>query len=166
LESPGIYSARLDRGTWALLRRRAKDQPVRIGGMGRSMTPFIREHDTVLLMPNSARPVAVGDVVLIDLGERGLALHRIVERRAGRYLLKGDGNESADGWFPRESILARACAILPADGTRRDLTRRREQVLARFLALASRRGGRLHRFASRAIRLARALSAPIVPPQN
>ncbi len=137
---------RLDRTKWELLARRG--EPVRIAGLGGSMSPFIRSDDAVLLEPFATGRLGLGDVVLLDAGERGLMLHRVVRIAQGRFLIKGDGNPAPDGWFGREAILARAISLERPGRRPRNLRRRRERALARLVALGSPRSAELRRLVS------------------
>jgi len=148
----------LSRETWELLLKRPRTGPVRLEGAGRSMWPFVRQGDAVLVEPGTPARVRVGDVVLADLGrERGLALHRVVATDSQAVLLKGDGNARADGWFDLGAVLGLAVALCRAHRNPRDLRRHRERLLARVIAAASRQSPRLWRLASPARRVLRAL---------
>ena len=66
---------------------------------GRSMAPFIADGDTIVVSPLKG-PARIGDVVLLKESDGRLIVHRIVGRRKGMILTRGD-----------------ACAVLdsPAD---------------------------------------------------
>lgn len=58
---------------------------------GRSMRPFLRNGDTVILVPAITRNMQVGMIVLADT-PMGVMLHRIVRIKSGQVLLMGDAN--------------------------------------------------------------------------
>ena len=73
---------------------------------GRSMQPFIRAGDDVLIRAASGRRLARGDVVLFDAGGGSARLHRLVRRVPdGRWIARGDGLWHADPPVAPEAIL-------------------------------------------------------------
>lgn len=101
---------------------------------GHSMWPTIRDGARVTIVALDRAPV-LGDVVLADLGTRGLVLHRVIATTARGFSLKGDANPHADGDFVTFAILGRVDAP-PSPA----------------LALLSRVSGRLSARALRALR--------------
>jgi hypothetical protein len=107
--------------------------PLEFGAAGVSMRPLLRAGDRVRL---ENRAPQRGDVALVAL-ESGLVLHRLLRRRGGRWLLRGDARRRADGWIHGDQILAVATA-------RRRVTthpgrgdwRRLDTKVARWLGLA------------------------------
>lgn len=90
---------------------------------GRSMRPFIRAGDDVLIRAAAGRHPRRGDVVLFDAGGGSARLHRLVRRLPdGRWLARGDGLWHADPPVRPESILGVA-AWSERGGRRRDLDR-------------------------------------------
>jgi ribosomal protein S18 acetylase RimI-like enzyme len=87
--------------------------PFRFCARGFSMYPFIRDRDMVTLVPlHLHRPLKVGDVVAFrqpDVDK--LALHRIVQRKNGSFLIKGDNVPEPDGFIAPENILAVAVSV-------------------------------------------------------
>lgn len=77
---------------FALVKQRldAGDQ-VWIPIVGKSMLPFLRERDEVLLRTVEPAEVNVGDIVLAHWAQRYL-LHRVVRKKAGCLWLAGDNN--------------------------------------------------------------------------
>ena len=135
------------RAAWELLLRRAAGGPVRVEARGTSMLPFARAGDSFTIAPTPSP--RVGDILLFE--HRGaLTVHRLVRITSAGYLLKGDANAHPDGLFPLEALLGRAVALHRAGCPDRDLTRRRERLLARSLALASLGAHRLRRASSAA----------------
>ena len=73
---------------------------------GFSMIPFIQNGDIVTIVPLKEYAPSLGDVVAFAPPLSGkLAVHRIIKRKRGFYLLKGDNNLVADGWIPYKKIL-------------------------------------------------------------
>lgn len=97
--------------------------PTQLGGSasyvvvaGSSMDPEFREGDLVVL--RQAQRYAVGDVAAYRSAELGaLVLHRIVDREAGRFVLRGDNNAFVDPVRPRASdFLGRPWFVVPGAG--------------------------------------------------
>lgn len=83
-----------------------KGIPVRFQARGFSMSPFIRNEDVVTVSPLQARSPALGDVVAFgNRDTRRLIVHRVVGKKRGAYLIKGDNTIEPDGYATRESIL-------------------------------------------------------------
>lgn len=74
-----------------VVRLLAEDKQVRIPIKGKSMQPFLREGDLVVLKKNSGNHFPLGSVVLGQYQE-GVVLHRLVGRQFGQLRLAGDGN--------------------------------------------------------------------------
>ena len=84
---------------------------------GNSMLPFIRGGvDRVVLSPR--RDAAVGDVVLVRIGERYL-LHRIIAREGDALTLMGDGNLVGTEACTVADVLGTVTEILRPDGRSR-----------------------------------------------
>lgn len=76
----GLFQAVLERG-----------KPFRFRAGGASMSPSIRDGDVITVHPPAGTP-RLGDVVAHVFAETGkLAVHRIVGRTDGRWLIAGDG---------------------------------------------------------------------------
>ena len=89
----------------------AKGQRVRFRARGFSMSPFIKDGDTVVVSPLSAGRPGFGDVVAFTHPATGkLVVHRVVGRRGPDCLAKGDSNSGTDGWVPRKCLLGRVTA--------------------------------------------------------
>ena len=89
----------------------ARDCAFWIRAMGSSMEPAIPGGAAVRLVPIRGQPVAVGDIVLADLGKGRIVLHRVRRIVAGEVLLRGDANVRTDRAVPLEKVLARADAV-------------------------------------------------------
>jgi len=82
---------------------------IKFSGFGISMTPFIRNGDTLTIkLLQKDDNVKTGNIVIVqDRGGKKLFVHRIVQSKKRAYLLKGDNKLQPDGWFSRDMILGR-----------------------------------------------------------
>ena len=83
----------------------AKGKPFRFQARGRSMSPFIKDGDVLILSPIPDSGLRRGDIVAA-LAPRELIVHRIVAKKAGIYLLKGDNNVQPDAMVEQSDVLA------------------------------------------------------------
>jgi signal peptidase I len=83
-----------------------KGAPVRFRAKGFSMSPFIKNEDVVTLSPLQNASPGVGEVIAFVLqGKDKLCVHRVVGKKGGIYVTKGDNSSEADESVPRENIL-------------------------------------------------------------
>ena len=73
---------------------------------GLSMWPTVVDGAIVEILPCDPRDAGIGDVVLVDLGNK-LVLHRVIRRPGRRVLLKGDARPVPDGEVPESAIIGR-----------------------------------------------------------
>jgi hypothetical protein len=73
---------------------------------GGSMSPFIRDGDTVAIRPD--RSLKVGDVAFLRNPEDRLVLHRVIRMTGAGIITRGDAFERDDGFTPFEDVLGRA----------------------------------------------------------
>jgi hypothetical protein len=85
-----------------LLEQALRAGPVEVRALGVSMRPWLRSGERILL---ERRPPRRGDVALV-VWEGRLLLHRLVRRRAGSWLVAGDGRRHVDGWVEGTDVLA------------------------------------------------------------
>ncbi len=81
---------------------------------GGSMTPFIRDGDTITIAPMANRPPRLGEVVAFShpAEERSkLVVHRVVGRRETGFIIRGDGNGCDSEIIPSENILGRLVKV-------------------------------------------------------
>jgi hypothetical protein len=95
-----------------LLRTALATGPLELVAQGLSMRPALRPGDRVRL---EARGPRRGEIVLAVAGKR-LVLHRVLRRRAGAWLLRGDARRGPDGWIPSDDILGVATARFATGG--------------------------------------------------
>lgn len=85
-----------------------KGAAFRFKARGFSMLPFIQDGDVLTVSPPPARQSRPGEVVAFCHPETGkLVVHRVLARRSGDYLLRGDNALEADGLIPPAHILGR-----------------------------------------------------------
>ena len=77
---------------------------------GRSMSPFIKDGDTVIIAPTEGSP-GIGDVVLCTNAKDNLLLHRVTSKTAESVFTKGDARLTDDGSIPYKNILGRAVKV-------------------------------------------------------
>lgn len=110
-----------------------KGKPFRFEARGESMYPSVRDGDVVTVSPLAARGPRTGDVVaFVHPVTGGVRVHRVVEVRAGRYLLKGDNALGDDGAFTPDQILGTVVRLERAGRTRRLGPGLRSAALARL----------------------------------
>lgn len=85
---------------------------LRFKAAGFSMSPFIRHGDVITLIPLAGTPPGLGEVVAFapPQGQK-LIVHRVIGRRAGSYLLKGDNRPTPDGLISAAYILGRVSRV-------------------------------------------------------
>ncbi len=72
---------------------------------GNSMFPFIRNRDTVTLIPCKKPALAVGDVIAYRHPlSSNLVIHRIISEKNGCYLMKGDNAREPDAQITMEHV--------------------------------------------------------------
>jgi hypothetical protein len=73
------------------------------GGM--SMYPFIRDRDCVTIAPLDGKKPELGDVLaFFGEGSSSVVIHRMIRKRNGGYLMKGDNCRCPDGLIPPDRI--------------------------------------------------------------
>lgn len=83
-----------------------KGVPFRFKAKGLSMHPFIRHGDVITITPLFDNLPRYGDVVAFVPPEIStLIVHRVVGKRDGDFLIKGDNIARSDGLIPMASIL-------------------------------------------------------------
>lgn len=107
---------------------------LRFRASGTSMSPFIKDNDTVIIAPDNNRgthPIflknfkqkvnkrnmgcvpnlGIGDVVLLKTKEGRLFLHRVVKRKKTGVVTSGDSAYTDDGFTPYNNILGKVIKI-------------------------------------------------------
>jgi hypothetical protein len=84
----------------------------RFQGKGFSMSPFIKDGDVLTISPLQASAPRFGDVVVFTHPNTGkLIIHRVIGKRAGSYLTKGDNAPEEDGLVSRAAIVGRVTRV-------------------------------------------------------
>lgn len=90
----------------------ARGAPFRFKARGFSMHPFIQDGDVVTISPLGGRQPRMGDVVaFVHPHTRKLVVHRILARRDGGYLLRGDNTPESEGLIPSEHLQGRVARV-------------------------------------------------------
>lgn len=84
---------------------------VEIRVTGSSMSPFIQPDDVVVLDPLGTEPVRIGQVLCFLRDPDRLAIHRVIARGEGEWILRGDGASLADRPVKLPDLLGRVSAI-------------------------------------------------------
>jgi signal peptidase I len=84
-----------------------KGMPFRFRAKGFSMTPFIKDGDVITVSPLSSALLRLGDVVAFTHPGTGrLAIHRVVGKKHGYYIVRGDNTSSLkNDLIPETNIL-------------------------------------------------------------
>jgi hypothetical protein len=89
-----------------------KGASFRFKGKGFSMSPFIRDGDVLTIAPLQGSAPRFGDVVVFTHPTTSkLIIHRIVGKRAGAYLTRGDNAPEEDGLISRVAIVGRVTNV-------------------------------------------------------
>ena len=94
--------------TWAkkeILRNLNQGRKILLPIKGRSMEPFIRERDRVVLAPFNKSALFKGSIVLATYRDNML-LHRVVRMDGGKICLAGDGNMAQHEYIEEQDIAA------------------------------------------------------------
>jgi len=76
------------------------------------MSPFIKDGDVLTITPVQTSAPGFGDVVVFTHPHTGkLIIHRIIGKKAGSYLTKGDNAPEGDGLISRAAILGRVTKV-------------------------------------------------------
>jgi hypothetical protein len=106
---------------------------VRFQAKGFSMSPFIKNKDVVTISPLLGKRPGLGDIIAFVHPEtEGLCIHRIVRKKDGIYVTKGDNISETDECVPRENILGFVTRV-ERDGSRVFLGLGLERFLIAFL---------------------------------
>jgi Peptidase S24-like len=90
----------------------ARGVAFRFRARGFSMHPFIRDGDVVTVSPGGLEGVRVGAVLAFAGPVNGkLTVHRVVARRDGGYLMRGDNAEVTDGWVAAADVFGRVSRV-------------------------------------------------------
>ena len=81
-------------------------------GKGFSMSPFIKDGDVLTIASVRGGTPRFGDVVVFTHPHTSkLIIHRIIGKKSGSYLTKGDNAPEGDGLISRAAILGRVAKV-------------------------------------------------------
>ena len=84
----------------------AKGRPFRFRARGVSMSPLIKDGDVVTIAPSGGAGPRAGEIVAFIHPATGkVAVHRLVRRKGGRFVARGDNADVEDGMIPADRIL-------------------------------------------------------------
>lgn len=79
---------------------------------GFSMSPFIKDGDVLTIAPVQGADPRFGDVVVFTHPSTcKLVIHRVIGKKGGAYLSKGDNIPEADGFIAKANILGRVIKV-------------------------------------------------------
>lgn len=119
-ERPSLYLLHEDE---LLLSRRAivdlmsavleKGKAFRFRARGWSMSPFIRDGDSICISPVQGKPLAIGEIVAFDRPESGgLVVHRVIGRSENSWMIQGDNTpDQKIDLVPDDCILGRIVSV-------------------------------------------------------
>ena len=83
-----------------------KGAPFRFQARGHSMTPAIRDGDTITISPLADLRPGRGDVLAFRHPDRPqMLVHRVLRKRKNSFHIRGDSCPEADGWVPLENVI-------------------------------------------------------------
>lgn len=83
-----------------------KNADFRFQAKGNSMSPFIKNLDIVTISPLFINKPAVGDIVAVStLRSKSIMVHRVIDKKQKKLIIKGDNNKSIDGVFEHGQII-------------------------------------------------------------
>jgi len=111
---------------------------VKIQCRGFSMSPFIKDKDTVVIKAiDSQTHFSVGDIVaVINSIKKRAIIHRIIRIKKDLYQIKGDNLINDDGWYSKKNIIGIIDSV--AGKETRNFTK--SLRLNKWIALGSRSG--------------------------
>ena len=96
-----------------------KASTIRFTGYGTSMTPFIRNGNTLTIkLIDKNDKIKKGTVVAVKHIEKKIIIHRIIGIKNNYFQIKGDNRKLQDGWYPKESIIGVITEIKRESGKR------------------------------------------------
>jgi signal peptidase I len=79
---------------------------------GFSMSPFIKDGDVLTIAPLQGSSLSFGEVVVFSHPSTGkLIIHRVIKKKEGAYLTKGDNIPESDGFISKAHIFGRVTKV-------------------------------------------------------
>jgi signal peptidase I len=98
------------------------------------MSPLIKNGDVIKVFPIQGAPLSLGDVVAFTCPLKGqLLIHRIVTKKKGGFITKGDSSLEPDGIIPKTNIIGRVGEV-ERQGKKVSFGLGRERLLLAFLS--------------------------------
>ena len=99
--------------------RKGSNYRVKVIGQGYSMSPFIKNNDTIILKSvNPIKKIKFGDIVAVSNSKKDkLVIHRIIRMKNGQFQTKGDNNPDADPWCTKDDIIGIVDEIIADSGS-------------------------------------------------
>jgi len=88
-----------------------RDNHLSFRATGTSMSPFIKDKDTVIIIPFK-ESVGIGDIVLLKTSDERLLLHRVIKTEATGVITMGDASYDDDGFTSYKNILGRVIRVV------------------------------------------------------
>jgi signal peptidase I len=89
-----------------------KGASFRFRATGFSMSPFIKDGDVLTIAPVQGSVPRLGDVVVFTHPlTNKLIIHRVIGKKAGFYLTKGDNTPEGDGLISKADIVGRVTKV-------------------------------------------------------
>lgn len=102
-----------------------------------SMRPFLAPGDRILVYQAILPELQIGDILLARVGDV-LIVHRLIERKDGMLITKGDYHPLADHAFAPSATLGVVGAVERANGRTVSLVSRRARLCNRWISVLSR----------------------------
>lgn len=93
---------------WYVLVREGSAPPVTIRLEGNSMMPLIRRGKDPVTIAALQRPLRIGDVVLVVIGEERYVVHRVWKINGTEIRTLGDNCVIPDPWIAQDCVLGQA----------------------------------------------------------
>ena len=74
---------------------------------GHSMEPMLRDRRDTAVISRPKGPVRRGDVILFTAPNGGCVLHRVIRKKPGGFLTRGDNCLRSDGVIPPEKVIGK-----------------------------------------------------------
>lgn len=73
---------------------------------GKSMVPYIKNNDVITLSPLKEKSLQIGDIVAFEsLATQKPVIHRVIHKKNGMFLMKGDNCVYSDGEISKDWML-------------------------------------------------------------
>lgn len=116
-----------------LLAFRERRIPLRFKVKGLSMSPFIKDGDVIIISPANVSTLRRGQIVAFsDPETKKVRVHRIIKKKQGYLLIKGDNTPWPDGYIPQKNVLGYVSSV-ERQGKSKSLGMGPERILISYL---------------------------------